>query len=239
MILWSRFFSITYRFKQPKISHVALSIYQSISYLTCMKVSPSVERIDGTMANAYTFTVAGKEILVDTGTRGSGKKIIKYFRSKGTKPDIALITHYHPDHIGGLKEISDAFSPKIYMPDREVDVATGLAKIKPASTFMSKLVAKMMRIDPVKSVEPASSLSLDGVEVIETPGHTPGSTSYFLKDDNVLFVGDAVVNSKGSLTINKGFTLDMDRAKQSKQLIVDHEASIILSGHGEPFRKNS
>ena len=202
-----------------------------------MKVSPSVERIDGTMANAYTFSADGKIILVDAGTRGSGKKIISHFKLKGSKPDIVLITHYHPDHIGGLKEISDAFSPKIYMPDREVDVATGKAKIKPTSSFMSKFVAKIMRIDPVNAVEPASSLSLDGVDVIETPGHTPGSTSYFFKEDNVIFVGDAVVNSHGSLTINKGFTLDMARAEQSKQLILDHEGSIILSGHGEPFKK--
>jgi hydroxyacylglutathione hydrolase len=204
-----------------------------------MKVSPSVDRIDGTMANAYTFSVAGKVVLVDTGTKGSGKKIISYFRSQGTKPDIVLITHYHPDHIGGLREISDAFSPIIYMPDREVDVATGKAKITPAPSFMSKFVARVMRIDPVRSVEPVTSLSLDGVEVIETPGHTPGSTSYFLKEDNVLFVGDAVVNSKGNLTINKGFTLDMDRARQSRQLILDHESNIILSGHGAPFRKNA
>lgn len=202
-----------------------------------MKVSPGVERIDGTMANAYTFSAEGKLILVDAGTRGSGKKIISHFKLKGSKPDIVLITHYHPDHIGGLKEISDAFSPKIYMPDREVDVATGKARIKPTSSFMSKFVAKIMRIDPVNAVEPASSLSLDGVDVIETPGHTPGSTSYFFKEDNVIFVGDAVVNSHGSLTINKGFTLDMPRAEQSKQLILDHEGSIILSGHGEPFKK--
>ncbi|MCL4451143.1 MAG: MBL fold metallo-hydrolase [Candidatus Thermoplasmatota archaeon] len=202
-----------------------------------MKVSPSVERIDGTMANAYTFSADGKIILVDAGTKGSGKKIISFFKQKGSKPDIVLITHYHPDHIGGLKEISDAFSPMIYMPDREVDVATGKARIKPASSFMSKFVAKIMRIDPVTAVEPASSLSLDGVEVIETPGHTPGSTSYFLKEDGVIFVGDAVVNSHGSLKINKGFTLDIDRAEQSKQLILDHEGSIILSGHGEPFKK--
>jgi hydroxyacylglutathione hydrolase len=204
-----------------------------------MKVSPSVERIDRTMANAYTFTLAGKIFLVDAGTRGSGKKIISYFRSKGTKPDIVLITHYHPDHIGGLKEISDAFSPEIYMPDREVDVAIGKARITTAPSLMSKLVGIMMHIDPVNSVEPVSTLSFDGIEVMETPGHTPGSTSYFLKEDNVLFVGDSVVNSRGGLTINKGFTLDMDRAKQSRQLILDHEAGIILSGHGVPFMKKS
>ncbi|EQD41007.1 Beta-lactamase-like domain protein, partial [mine drainage metagenome] len=92
-----------------------------------MKVSGSIERIDGTMANAYTFTLNGKVILIDAGTRGSGKKIVSYFNSRGTKPDIVLITHYHPDHIGGLKTLKDAFSPIIYMPDREVDVATGHA----------------------------------------------------------------------------------------------------------------
>ncbi|EQD59235.1 beta-lactamase domain-containing protein, partial [mine drainage metagenome] len=128
--------------------------------------------------------------------------------------------------------------PIIYMPDREVDVATGHARIKPARSLLSKLVRRFMKIDPVSSVNPVSSLSIEGLEVIDTPGHTPGSTSYFMKSDNALFVGDALVNSKGKLTINKAFTLDQERAEQSKQLILDHEASIILSGHGDVYRKN-
>lgn len=203
-----------------------------------MLVTASVERIDGTMANAYTFALGGKVILIDAGTRGSGRKIVSYFKTKGIKPDIILITHYHPDHIGGLKTVADAFSPKIYMPDSEADVATGHARIKPTSSLLSKLVGKLMRIDPVSSVDPVSGLSVEGLEVIETPGHTPGSTSYYLKADSAIFVGDAVANSKGKLTINKAFTIDLQKAEQSKQLILNHEGGIILPGHGDPYKKN-
>ena len=203
-----------------------------------MKITENIELIDGTMANCYSVNLDGRQLLIDTGTRGSSKKIIDYYRKNNLKPEIVLITHYHPDHVGGLKSIRDEFGAKIYAPDAEIGVISGKERMTPAKSLASRLVSGFMKSEPVEGLSRSSELSLEGLEVVETPGHTPGSTSYFFSKDNVLFVGDAVVVSSGKLGLNKAFTLDMAKAEESRKKIMEHPAQIILSGHGEVYRKS-
>ena len=203
-----------------------------------MKITENIELIDGTMANCYSVNLDGRRLLIDTGTRGSSKKIIDYYRKNNLKPEIVLITHYHPDHVGGLKSIRDEFGAKIYAPDAEIGVISGKERMTPAKSLASRLVSGFMKSEPVEGLSRSSELSLEGLEVVETPGHTPGSTSYFFSKDNVLFVGDAVVVSSGKLGLNKAFTLDMAKAEESRKKIMEHPAQIILSGHGEVYRKS-
>ncbi len=203
-----------------------------------MKITENIELIDGTMANCYSVNLDGRQLLIDTGTRGSSKKIIDYYRKNNLKPEIVLITHYHPDHVGGLKSIRDEFGAKIYAPDAEIGVISGKERMTPAKSLASRLVSGFMKSEPVEGLSRSSELSMEGLEVVETPGHTPGSTSYFFSKDNVLFVGDAVVVSSGKLGLNKAFTLDMAKAEESRKKILEHPAQIILSGHGEVYRKS-
>ena len=203
-----------------------------------MKITENIELIDGTMANCYSVNLDGRRLLIDTGTRGSSKKIIDYYRKNNLKPEIVLITHYHPDHVGGLKSIRDEFGAKIYAPDAEIGVISGKERMTPAKSLASRLVSGFMKSEPVEGLSRSSELSLEGLEVVETPGHTPGSTSYFFSKDNVLFVGDAVVVSSGKLGLNKAFTLDMAKAEESRKKILEHPSQIILSGHGEVYRKS-
>ena len=79
---------------------------------------------------------------------------MEYYNALKTKPDIVLITHYHPDHIGGLSLVKETFNPVIYVPDGEIDVVKGQKKMTPASSLMSKFVATVMKSKPVKDVRP-------------------------------------------------------------------------------------
>ena len=202
-----------------------------------MKISDSIELIDGTMANCYAVNLDGRNILIDTGTRGSSKKIIEYYRKKNMKPEIVLITHYHPDHVGGLKAIKTEFGAEIYVPDAEVGVISGREKMTPAKSLASRMVAGFMKSEPVEDLKKASDLKVEGIEVVETPGHTPGSTSYYFSNEDAIFVGDAVVVSSGKLGLNRTFTLDIQKAEESRKKIIDSPAKIILSGHGDVYRK--
>ncbi len=204
-----------------------------------MKISRNVELIEGTMANCYSVHLAGKEILIDSGTKGSGKKILNFYKAKGKKPDVILITHYHPDHIGGLKLIQDAFSSEVYMPDDEIAVGLGKERATTSKKFLPRMISGLMKVQPVSSIMPVSELDIPGIQVVKTPGHTPGSTSYYLESDDTLFVGDAVVVSRsGELNINETFTLDMKKAEKSKNIILKHPATSILSGHGPKYTKS-
>jgi len=200
-----------------------------------MKISENIELIDGTMANCYSVNLDGKAILIDAGMKGSGRKIVDFYHNLGVSPEFVLITHYHPDHVGGLSIISDEFHSQIYVPDVELDVISGNSKITPARSFMSKFVSSMIRTKPVSDLNLASKLSLPGLQVVGTNGHTPGSTSYYFPAFKALFVGDAVNVKDGKMEINRAFTLDYPSAEKSRERILQFHGVTIYPGHGKPL----
>ncbi|MEM0159075.1 MAG: MBL fold metallo-hydrolase [Thermoplasmataceae archaeon] len=201
-----------------------------------MRITDHIDLIDGTMANSYYLHSNGHHIIIDAGTAGSGRKIVEFCRQKNISPGIVLITHYHPDHIGGLFALQDAYNPQIYAGAGEIDAIEGRAKIQPARSALAKIVSSLAKPKPVREVKDAQSLKLDFIEVLPTPGHTPASTSYVFKDDSAIFVGDALYERRGSLNINKTFTLDMNAAQASRDRILSSGAVLVLPGHGNPVR---
>jgi glyoxylase-like metal-dependent hydrolase (beta-lactamase superfamily II) len=121
----------------------------------------------------------------------------------------------------------------------EVDVIEGKARPTPGKSMISRLIGSTMKSQPVSGVKKASDLHLDEIEVFNTPGHTPGSTSYFLKGEQILFVGDAVVTNSGRPSINRAFTSDYEMAQTSMKKIMEHPSRMILSGHGKPYSKST
>ena len=78
----------------------------------------------------------------------------------------------------------------------------------------------------------ASTLSDMYSSLVKTPGHTRDSTSYYLKEQKVVFSGDAAVNLKGVPGYNKGFAANPENAEKSLKAIRTMDA-LILPGHGD------
>ncbi len=197
-----------------------------------MNLPEEIMQIPGTTAHCYSVKVGDLNILVDAGMKSSGRKIIAFYDNMKSKPDVVLITHYHPDHIGGLAMIVSRFSPAVYVPDLEVDVVRGKANVKPAKSLISRMVAGISRTDPVSDVHPVSELGIEGITPVATHGHTPGSTSYYVEKYGAIFVGDALLKKGSEITVNKAFTIDYDEALRSKEIILGMKPSWILPGHG-------
>ena len=195
----------------------------------------AINLIPGTMAHCYDISIDRKRYLIDAGMKGSGRKIVEYYKGLNAKPETVLITHYHPDHIGGLSLIKDAFNPSIYVPDGEIEVVRGRAHMVPAGSFRSKFISRMVKTTPVEGIMPVSAMEDENVQVIPTPGHTPDSRSYFFPSLNAMFVGDSAILSKGIMSINKGFTLDYNRAMKSLESIKKMRGTMIYAGHGESY----
>lgn len=75
-----------------------------------------------------------------------------------------------------------------------------------------------------------------GIEIVHTPGHMPGHISLYLPATKTLVAGDAVVIQEGKLAIaNPHFTLDMDAAILSIQLLLEYDIEQIVCYHGGRF----
>ncbi|WP_075056906.1 MBL fold metallo-hydrolase [Thermogymnomonas acidicola] len=198
-----------------------------------MKVTERIEAIDGTMARCYVYRNGKDTVLFDAGTRGSGRRVVEYFRRLGQQPTHVLITHYHPDHIGGLRDIEEAFSPEIYCSPLEIAVVAGREKMTPSRSILSRLVASLSSVKPVTSAKDFSKLEIEGITLLETPpGHTPGSTSFIVEGEKAIVVGDAVYTRNGRLEVNRTFTLDMQKAEESRKKIMQYKGYTVLPGHG-------
>ena len=203
-----------------------------------MKISDNIDRIDGAMANSYFVNFNGEKIIVDAGTPGSGRKIVAYLENNKIRPDAVLITHYHPDHVGGLLSIYSRYHMEIYVPSDEANIISGVEKI-PSKPLMPKIASMIMHAKSVKEIKPVSEMSFNGINYMKTPGHTRDSTSYKIPDENIIFSGDAAVNLHGKPGYNRAFSADAAMAEKSVKDIESMHC-LILPGHGNimDFRKS-
>ena len=145
------------------------------------------------------YIIEGKYLyLIDSGVAGSEKIIFDYIKKIGRKKeDIKglFLTHSHPDHIGSASKIKEITGCKIYASKEEkvwiedIDIQYNN---RPIPNFYN-LVNKSVKIDYVSQdgdiIKLEENLTLN---VIDTGGHSLGDLSFLLKEDNVIFIGDAV-----------------------------------------------
>lgn len=167
--------------------------------------------------SAYALVRAGEVAIVDTGNPGSMDDFEAMFESMGLRwEDVGhvVLTHRHNDHQGSLPEIMAlATDATAYCGAGDLDAISS----------------------PRPLVAVGTGDTVFGVEIIETPGHTPGHISVLDRAASVLVAGDAMNGSGGGVAgPNERFTPDMDTAWQSVATLAGYEYATAYFGHGEP-----
>lgn len=146
----------------------------------------------------YVYLVCGDQVtLIDSGVAGAETVIFSCLESigRGKMINRLIFTHSHPDHIGAARAIRAATGCTVVAGEAErswIEDTDRQARERPVPGF-SALVGGPVTLDRVAADGEVLDLGGDlSLEVIATPGHSAGSTSFLLREEGALFSGDAV-----------------------------------------------
>ncbi|NLL94202.1 MAG: MBL fold metallo-hydrolase [Thermoplasmatales archaeon] len=155
----------------------------------------AIEQLEKTLlydSNMFLVIGAERTALIDAGTGFDPDGLVASIgdRLKGRPLDYLLITHRHFDHVGGMKAVVDAFSPKVVAGEAD---AVPLREGDSASTLGTDFGGRIYPTE-VTGARDGCEMDLGGhvLRVIETPGHTSGSVSFYDTVTKTLFSGDTV-----------------------------------------------
>ena len=212
-------------------------------------ITDSIHQIRAVGAKVTVLQSSEGVLLVDAGARGSKRAIVGGLESLALSPeDIRLIavTHYHPDHSGGLGEMLEVSSSEVAAHTVEIDIISGRRTAPDAhrNRFLAKVaspIVSRMYGSPVDVAHPLEDGQLlpfpDRVQAVHAPGHTAGSLCFLVPSAGTLIVGDSLQNRFGKLgPPARSVTADPEQALDSLARLLELDFDTMCFSHFSPLR---
>lgn len=128
-----------------------------------------------------------RAVIVDPGEEAP--RLLAAIEQAGVTLDAILLTHCHFDHTGAVAPIARATGAPVYCPRVEVPVLQDIMAYIPWPGF-----GPYESWDPEEIIEGGETLELAGMtlDVVFTPGHSPGHVVYSVRDEGMLLSGDVL-----------------------------------------------
>jgi glyoxylase-like metal-dependent hydrolase (beta-lactamase superfamily II) len=192
------------------------------------------------------FLIDGKTemALVDTGGGDGVEAILENVKEIGLNPDnikYAFNTHCHFDHIGGNKELKEKTGCKIVAHPNDKKSIENLDELSLFSMAKEKgLRFKATSVDVVVVDGEKFKVGDLELEIIHTPGHTPGCFSLLLKEGKLtsIFTGD-IAGAQGRLGYINGPGFSLPDWKMSIKKLIKFKPDRLYPGHNTFLMNNA
>jgi len=139
--------------------------------------------------NCYLFRRDGSDraLLVDPGEEAP--RLLAAIDELGVQLDAILLTHTHFDHVGAVAPVAKATGAEVWVPELEKPVLADINAYVPWPGF-----GPFESWDAEHTVTGGERLSLAGfdIDVVFTPGHSPGHVTYSIAGESAIFSGDVL-----------------------------------------------
>ena len=167
-----------------------------------------------------------RAVIVDPGDEA--ETLLHAIDELGVTLDAILLTHTHFDHVGAVAPVAKATGAEVWVPEMEKPVLADINRYQPFPG-----IGPFESYDAEHTVSGGEKLELAGLEidVLFTPGHSPGHVTYAIADENALFSGDVLFQGSVGRTDLPGG--DWDTLLASIRTLVDSypEDTTVYPGH--------
>lgn len=201
---------------------------------------PGVHVVD-TVAHCVVVT-GDQTVLVDAGDDADATRLLEALKRLELGPgdlDAIIVTHCHPDHVLGLAAVCHAFDAEVAVHAAEAAYVSKEA-VPEGPPDLDVTGHRAVPVD----VELADGETYAGLEVVHTPGHTPGHIVLYDADRDVVIAGDALQADPEYGPIPEGcavgpmddrLNLDPEQHRASIRKLAGLDFDTLVLGHGDPI----
>lgn len=182
--------------------------------------------------NCYVISNKEKQcLIIDPGEQG--ETLLKEIRRLQLKPLAILLTHAHFDHIGAVDVVREFFKIPVYIHQAEKSWLADSTK-NGSARFRELPLVECKPADVLIEGEGQLEIGPFSCYMFYTPGHSPGSITYWFEEDGFAIVGDTLFQgSIGRTDLPHGNDKELIQSIHNKLLTLP-ENTICYPGHGNP-----